>query len=219
METVLDPLIRSPKLPKYIQQLEATLAEEQRKRQVFYETVKEGDKVEFINGEVVMHSPVRLSHNEASFALARLIGTFVDEHGLGIVGHEKLMISLTRNDYEPDVCFWGKDKAALLRPKQLHFPAPDFVAEVLSESTEQVDRGVKFEDYAAHGVAEYWIIDPEAQMVEQYLLDDEMYKLAVKTDSASNATLKSAAIPGFAIPARAIFDPAERQRALRELLG
>jgi Uma2 family endonuclease len=219
METVLGPLIRSPKLPKYIQQLEATLAEEQRKRQVFYETVKEGDKVEFINGEVVMHSPVRLEHNDISFTLAMLIRAFTDARGLGVVGHEKLMISLTRNDYEPDVCFWGKDKAALLQPKQLRFPAPDFVAEVLSDSTADVDRGVKFEDYAAHGVAEYWIIDPETQTVEQYLLDGETFKLAVKTDSVSNATLRSVAIPGFAIPARAIFDPAERQRTLRNLLA
>ncbi|MBI3244264.1 MAG: Uma2 family endonuclease [Chloroflexi bacterium] len=219
MEAVLDPLIRSPKLPKYIQQLEATLAEEQRKRQAFYETVKEGDKVEFINGEVVMHSPVKLMHNEFSGALYQLIAAFAGKNNLGITGHEKLMISLTRNDYEPDVCFFGKEKAAHLRPDQLRFPAPDFIAEVLSDSTANVDRGVKFEDYAAHGVAEYWIIDPEAQTVEQYLLDGEAYKLAVKTDSANNATLKSAAIPGFAIPVLALFDSTERQRALRNLLA
>jgi Uma2 family endonuclease len=218
MESVLEPLIRSPKLPAYIRQLENALAEEQRKRQRFYETVKEGDKVEFINGEVVMSSPVRLSHNSASSALAMLIGIFVEARDLGHAGHEKLMVSLTRNDYEPDVCFWRKEKAAAFQPDQLRFPAPDFVAEVLSASTADVDRGVKFEDYAAHSVAEYWIVDPEAQTVEQYLLDDEAYKLAVKTDSASNATLTSAAIPGFAIPARAIFDSAERQRALRNLL-
>lgn len=219
METVLDPLIRSPKLPKYIQQLEATLAEEQRKRQAFYETVQEGDKVEFINGEVVMHSPVRLKHNDASGALYRLLSDFVEKNDLGVVGHEKLMISLTRNDYEPDVCFFGKEKAAHLHPDQLRFPAPDFIAEILSDSTAGVDRGVKLEDYAAHSVAEYWIIDPDAQTVEQYLLHDETYKLAVKTDSASNATLKSAAIPGFAIPALALFDSTERQRALRNLLA
>jgi Uma2 family endonuclease len=218
MESVLEPLIRSPKLPTYIRQLEIALAEEQRKRQHFYETVKEGDKVEFINGEVVMHSPVRLSHNDASFALTMLLKAFVDSRGLGVVGHEKLMISLSRNDYEPDVCFWHKEKAAPFQPDQLRFLAPDFVAEVLSDSTADVDRGIKFEDYAAHGVSEYWIMDPDSQTVEQYLLEGEKYKLTVKSDSTSNATLKSAAIPGFSIPIRAIFNPAERQRALRELL-
>ena len=195
------------------------LTEEQRKRSLFWETLKEDDKVEFINGHVVMRLPVTLAHNTVSSALAMLIGVFADTYDLGATGHARLMISLSRNDYEPDVCFWRKERAADFKPDQLRFPTPDFIAEVLSESTASTDRGVKFEDYAAHGMTEYWIIDPDAQTVEQYLLDGEQYKLAVKTDVASNATLKSAAIPGFAIPARALFDSAERQRALRELLG
>jgi Uma2 family endonuclease len=141
---------------------------------------------------------------------------YVDAHDLGRVGHEKLMVSLTRNDYEPDVCFWQKHKALAFRPQQMRFPAPDFIAEVLSDSTEHIDRGVKFEDYAAHGVTEYWIISPETQTVEQYLLDGETYHLAIK---AADGTLKSTAIAGFVIPVRAIFDLAESQRILPQLLS
>jgi Uma2 family endonuclease len=37
------------------------------------------------------------------------------------------MVSLTRNDYEPDVCFFGNDKAKNFTPKQAQFPAPDFI--------------------------------------------------------------------------------------------
>ena len=216
MEPLLEPLIRSPKLPTYIRQLENALAEEQRKRLHFYETVQEGDKVEFINGEVVMHSPVRLVHDTISGGLYRLLATFVETLDLGYVGHEKMMISLHRNDYEPDVCFWSKAKAASFQAQQLRFPAPDFVAEVLSESTEKIDRGVKREDYASNGITEYWIIDAEHESVEQYLLEADSYALAVKT---GDGTLKSQAIPGFVIPARALFDSAERQRTLRVLLG
>ena len=64
------------------------------------------------------------------------------------------MVSLTRNDYEPDICFFGVAKAAQLTPDQMRFPVPDLVVEVLSETTQAVDRGVKFDDCAAHGVAE-----------------------------------------------------------------
>ncbi len=53
-------------------------------------------------------------------------------------------------------------------PEQMKYPAPDFIAEILSPSTESVDRITKFEDYAAHGVAEYWLIDPAKKIVEQY---------------------------------------------------
>ena len=69
------------------------------------------------------------------------------------------MITLTRNDYEPDICFFRKDKSDNFTEDQVLFPAPDLVIEVLSDSTEKRDRGVKFKDYQAHKIEEYWIID------------------------------------------------------------
>ncbi len=136
-------------------------------------------------------------------------------HGLGLVGFEKLLISLTRNDYEPDVCFFRRETADSFTPIQMRFPAPDFIAEVLSDSTARHDRGIKFDDYAAHGVDEYWIIDPDAEIVEQYLLDGDQYALAVK---AGSGVLISRAVAGFEIPVRAIFDPAANLATLRQLL-
>ena len=101
-------------------------------------------------------------------------------------------------------------------PKQMQFPAPDFVAEVVSPSTEHNDKVIKFEDYAAHGIHEYWIIDPETETVEQYLVgDDSSYKLQIK---ATTGVLTSRVIQGFSIPVRAIFDEAENLAALRSLL-
>ena len=44
--------------------------------------------------------------------------------------------------------------------------APDLVVEILSASTEKWDRTAKRRLYAAHGVREYWIVDPAAQTVE-----------------------------------------------------
>ena len=75
---------------------------------------------------------------------------------------------------------------------------------------------MKFEDYAAHGVREYFIIDPENEVVEQYLLNDNVYALHLKMNSGS---LRSHVIPSFEIPIRAIFDPAENLAALRRLLA
>ncbi|MEY4539280.1 MAG: hypothetical protein RLZZ306_1037, partial [Bacteroidota bacterium] len=34
---------------------------------------------------------------------------YSDIHQLGFVGIEKIMITLTRNDYEPDICFFKKE--------------------------------------------------------------------------------------------------------------
>ena len=99
---------------------------------------------------------------------------------------------------------------------QFRFPAPDLAVEILSDSTEAIDRGVKFEDYAAHGVSEYWLVDPTAQVVEQYGLEGEAYALLFKM---SDGVLRSRAIAGLALPVRAIFDDGENAAALRAILG
>lgn len=214
-QQLLEQLIASPKLPQYAQQLQAVLAREALKRQDFYNQISENDKAEFINGEIILHSPVRLRHNAAGRRLLLLLGSYVQHHDLGMVGYEKIMISLTRNDYEPDLCFFNKTQAVQFSPDQMRFPAPDFVVEILSQRTERNDRGVKFTDYAAHGVTEYWLVDPVAETVEQYQLQEDGYVLLVK---AKTGMIESVAVAGFAIPVRAIFDEAASGEALRLLL-
>ena len=179
-EAIKVQLARSPRLPLYAQQLQVWMETEQARREQFYEEMSETRKTEFINGEVIVHSPVRSCHNLVGQNLLYLLGAFVRKHQLGYIGYEKILITLTRNDYEPDLCYFSPAKAQHFAPHQTKFPAPDFVAEILSPGTEANDRGIKFEDYALHGVREYWIIDPEQEFVEQYFLRGEIYELHVK---------------------------------------
>ena len=217
MDTLIEPLTRSPRLPLLLQELSGFVAQEAQRRQRFYDEMSEEHKMEFINGEVVVQSPAKLKHLDATHHLLRLIGTYVTVHALGKVCSEKALVCLTRNDYEPDIVFFGPAKAATLEPNQMKFPAPDLVVEVLSSSTQQVDRGVKFEDYAAHGVAEYWIVDADAGSVEQYVLGaGGGYELTAR---AGGAEIHSAVIRGLAIPVRAIFDEQENLRVLRAVLA
>lgn len=216
MDTVLTPLLRSPQLPVYYRRLGRLLAQEQKRRKQFYDSLTEDQKAEFINGELIVQSPVKMEHDAVSNRLNILLHTFVAAHNLGYVSHEKLLVSLTRNDYEPDVCYWKREIAATFQPGQMRFPAPDFIAEVLSPTTEEIDRTIKFEDYTAHGVREYWIVDAERQVIEQYLLEGESYTLAQKTGSG---VLESAAVPGFSLSARALFDGQAHLEALRGIVG
>lgn len=216
MAMIIDELMQSPHLPRYLERLQAAFADEQGRRRQFYDTMSEQEKVEFINGEVVVQSPAKWEHTDASDNLLILLKTYAQRHGLGFVGHEKMLISLTRNDYEPDICYFSQEKAAGFQPGQMQFPAPDLIVEVLSPSTEARDRGVKFEDYAAHGVAEYWLIDPPARTVEQYLLEGEVYQLQIK---ARSGEIAARALPGFTIPIVAIFDRAAHLAALQAILA
>lgn len=57
------------------------------------------------------------------------------------------------------------------------FGAPDLVVEVLSPTTARYDRGVKKSAYERNGVKEYWIVDPNNKLVEQYLLTEGRFVL------------------------------------------
>ncbi len=164
MQISPESILEMPNAVLLVDKVKSRLDDEQKRRRHFYEIVEENKKTEFINGEIIFHSFVKLPHNDATILLGMLLKAFVAKHKLGFVGVEKIMISLTRNAYEPDICFFGEAKAKHFKRRQAQFPAPDFVVEVLSDSTAKQDRETKFQDYAAHGVSEYWIVATEKQL-------------------------------------------------------
>ena len=211
-----EQILEMPNAPLIVRKVQASLAAEQEIRKHFYETVSEDQKVEFINGEIIVHSPVKKRHDDASGNLYILLKTFVTKHQLGYVAHEKVMVSLTRNDYEPNVCFFQKAIAKGFTEDQTLFPAPNFIAEVVSPGTKKRDYGIKYDDYQAHGIEEYWIISPEQQAIEKYVLDGETYELIGTFDKKQS--IASAIVHGFNIPVKAIFDEKTFLKTLTKLL-
>ncbi|GAB2585874.1 Uma2 family endonuclease [Spirosoma areae] len=211
-------LLDAPDAKLIIERVQAVLNNEATKRQAFYEWLQDDVKAEFINGEVIMHSPVKRRHLRANGNLTTLLRVYVQMHDLGEVDTEKALITLTRNDYEPDICFWRKDIADEFTDDTMKHPAPDLVVEILSKGTAKRDRGIKFEDYAAHGVREYWLVDPIRQVVEQFRLDEEFMAFDAVGNFHLNDTLTALTVRGFAIPIRAIFESEANALTLRALL-
>lgn len=214
MDTVLAPLLQSPKLPDYVRELTDYLKAEQERREAFYQKVRDDEKAEFINGEIICHSPAKEKHNFIRQNLELIFVRFVRKQKTGIIRTEKSLVKLTRNDFEPDLCFFGREKAATLESETMFYPAPDFVVEILSSSTEKRDRGIKKDDYALHGVQEYWIINPETREVEQYLLAGEQYELKEKI---GHGTVRCSVMQGLEIPLTAIFEEEENENFLQRL--
>jgi Uma2 family endonuclease len=221
-EQLSQMIARSPRAYQYQRMLGELLRHEQEKRLRFHETLAqyEGHHVEFIYGEVIEEPmPVKKTHLDIVKLLLKLLDTFVQLYALGYVAYEKALVSLERNDYEPDICFFNKAKAADFQPTQTVFPVPDFAVEVLSPESQKRDCVTKFDDYASNGVSEYWIIDPETETIEQYVLEQNLernrYRLVVKTGAG---TIRSVTIQGFEVPVRAIFDQQENLATLRKML-
>ena len=215
MDTMIEQLKQKPNLKSLVNELNQMIEEEDKRREDFYNSITESDKAEFINGEIIMHSPVKLEHAVSSELLLMLMKAYCIKNELGQVLSEKIMIHLSRNSYEPDIVFFKKEKSKLFKKGQMLFPAPDLIVEALSPSTEKNDRGVKFIDYASHGVQEYWLIDPAHQSVEQYLLQTDYYELEFKSKSG---IITSKAIAGFAVEVTAVFNEQESLKALQQIL-
>jgi Uma2 family endonuclease len=209
---IVSDILNEPDAYFVVQAVNEVLNKERERRLQFYNDITEEEKIEFINGEIVVHSPVKMNHNRATLLLAQLMNIYVAKNDLGFVGIEKIMIKLTRNDYEPDICFFKKEKSLLFPQDQTLFPAPDLIVEITSKSTEHRDRGVKFKDYLAHSIEEYWIIDPENQTLEQYHLKEDEYELVLKS---SQGEVASFAMKGFRIPIAAIFNEAENLKVIQ----
>jgi Uma2 family endonuclease len=215
-DAILKSLMDLPEAHLLINHAQKMLQAEQKRREDFYDWVTADVRAEFINGEVIVHSPVRSRHAQASDNAFRICSLYVMKHQLGRVTHEKVMARFTRNDYEPDVMFFGKEKAASIEPTQALFPVPDFVIEVVSDSTEARDRGIKYNDYAAHGVAEYWILDVDNATIEQYLLQDDQYFLNLKTNEG---TIYCQQIKDLVVPVSALFDEKENFDFVQQLFS
>jgi Uma2 family endonuclease len=64
--------------------------------------------------------------------------------------------------------------------------APDWVCEVLSPSTEALDRGKKLRIYAREGVAHAWLVDPLRQSLEVLALESGMLAPVARHHSDEN---------------------------------
>jgi Uma2 family endonuclease len=212
---LISEILKEPDAYFLLQEANVALENEKKRRIAFYNEITEQEKVEFINGEIIVHSPVMKRHNSATLLLAQLMNIYNIKHQLGFVGIEKIMITLTRNDYEPDICFFKSEKSNDFVENQTLFPAPDFIIEILSEGTKKRDRGVKFQDYQAHQIEEYWIIDPDHQTIEQYHLEEEGYELILKS---SEGNIKSFTMTNFQIPIQSVFDETVNMETLKKFM-
>lgn len=81
--------------------------------------------------------------------------------------------------------------------------APDLVIEIMSKSTKLYDKQIKHGMYEAAGVREYWVVDPERQIVQVYTLHDGKYQDGNTYTAA--ASVPVGVLPGCAINLEAVF--------------
>jgi len=127
----------------------------------FLDWLQPGIHADLIAGQIFTRSPVSYHHALYVNFLDRLMRNYIEEFDLGVLLRETSAIRLgPRDTFLPDLAYFTPEQAARLGNAYVDF-APVFVIEVLSSATSARDRGAKFSAYEAHGVMEYWLIDPD----------------------------------------------------------
>jgi Uma2 family endonuclease len=77
----------------------------------------------------------------------------------------------------PDLAGWRRSRAAAIPDAPAVTVAPDWVCEIISPSTEGIDRGKKRAIYAREGVSHFWLINPLVETLEVLALADGRWTL------------------------------------------
>jgi Uma2 family endonuclease len=161
----------------------------------------DGKRHEIIDGEHYVNPAPVTKHQRIVRNLGVALHMFVSSRKAGEVYFTPFDVVLSEaNVVEPDILFVSKERLDIIGEKNI-MAAPDIVVEVLSESNRRYDEIKKRKLYEEYGVAEYWIVDPELEIVKIY----RGGKRVAELENENSDTLTTPLLPGLEIPLADIF--------------
>ena len=137
----------------------------------------DGKRYEILEGVLAVTPAPSTRHQTASGNLFFLLTQHIREKDLGKLFHAPIDLILESTAVlQPDLLFVSKARQNIITDRAIE-GAPDLVIEILSPTTRRRDRVTKAQIYARHQVPAYWIVDPERETVDVYILNVESYRL------------------------------------------
>jgi Uma2 family endonuclease len=162
----------------------------------YFREAPETQFVEFEDGEVIVHSPARPSHQERTLFLSILLQGYLGRRQLGKVLNGPAVLRLRPSlDYEPDIFVVPTDQFTNIG-EEFFAGIPALIVEVISEGTRTHDLKTKALAYRQRGVPEYWAVDLDRKTVFRHLLPADPRDPYPVTEHG-RGRLESTAIPGF----------------------
>lgn len=155
----------------------------------------DGVKGEVLGGDIVTEPAPLPQHSNAQGAARSLLGRPLhDDDGRGGPGgwwiFVEVDVALGPHDIvRPDISGWRRER--LVRPGKVRpiDVVPDWVCEVVSPSSAARDRVTKRNLYARCGIPFYWLIDPEARVLEALALRDGVWVETGVFDESATARI------------------------------
>ena len=144
-----------------------------------FATVPGEQIAEILDGELHVQPRPRSTHSLAAAQLTSSLGPFRprgDGPGGWVILYEPEFHLGSRPDkLVPDLASWRRARMPELPDVPALTLPPDWICEILSPSTQAIDRGKKMRIYRREGVEYLWFVDPAAQMVEVFRLVHERW--------------------------------------------
>ena len=165
----------------------------------------DGQRHELIDGvHYVTPSPAR-KHQAIVWNLTVLVGNYLLEHPAGRAFSAPFDVVFSEFDVvEPDLLFVSQARARVLTEKNVR-GAPDLVVEVGSPATRRRDEKTKLQLYERFGVSEYWVVDPDLDVIKVYRLVEGRYQRAAELTLEAHDVLTTPLLPGLQLPLEDIF--------------
>ncbi len=114
-------------------------------------------------------------HQRVATKLSAILYENLERKNQGIVLGTPCNVMLSSWDVvQPDIFFVRKNREGIVGD-QIVLGPPDLAVEILSEDTQERDLKEKRKIYADAGIREYWIVDPEAETIEQQVWSELGY--------------------------------------------
>jgi Uma2 family endonuclease len=168
---------------------------------------------EILGGELVVSPRPAAPHARASSALGALLTSAYDL-GLGgpggwwIVDAPELSLGVDArfDPVVPDIAGWRRQTLPEHPVTPRFRTVPDWVCEVISPSTQRVDRVLKLPFHARAGVAHVWLLDPLAETLEVFRHDGATWRLAAVF--GGDEIVRAEPFEDFELPLGALWIPA-----------
>jgi Uma2 family endonuclease len=141
-----------------------------------YAALDDGNRYELVEGHLELMSPApTVTHQLVSFEMQRMIAERCQVDY--VILHAPVDVILSPAEVrQPDIVLISRKRMSILKKRAVK-GSPDLVVEILSPSTLKRDKIDKLKTYAVFRVPEYWIVDSEKGILEQYLLLEKRYEL------------------------------------------
>jgi len=165
----------------------------------------DGKRHELIDGDHYVTPSPSLRQQTIAGRLHLSLGKYLEANPIGQVWAAPLDVVLSKYDVvEPDLLYVSSARASILTVPNIQGP-PDLAVEILSPGTRKTDEVVKRRTYERSGLDEYWVVDPELDLVKVYRLTGGKFERVAELSSESDDVLTTPLLPGLRIPLRALF--------------